>query len=256
MGWNLQDQDVLNTITSGLAPPGDIESLLADDSWANIFSMWATDMGYGGGDYTASTLFALWRDYRYGTDWQTVKATYVDAGGPSAMAWPDSVIQRFDRVVNGMEDDATGAMQELWAAAIEKFDPYVQAFLADINDLQSATPSEPTTVELTLADINRDVVDSINRETLKSIDAASGVDSFVQYWQLGDLVLLGDSHPAQYVAYVQSHGGGSGQIYMSSKGGFASRGELLVQGHGSYYEHSDDFKAAIRRFSQKKLKMV
>ena len=255
MAWNLRDDEVRATITSGVAPPADPETMLADDTWANIFSMWCTDMGHGTGDYTASAIFALWRDLTYRTEWETVKANYLDEGGAYALEWPDNVRLRFDQLANGMSDDPAGAFGEMWAAALEKLEPYMEAFRGDINDLQSETASEPVATGIAWEDIDRDLVDSINQVTLKELPDAEGLNSFLQYWQLGDLVLLGDNHPAQYLAYVKAHGGGEGQIYMNSKGGFASRGEIIVQGYGSHYEHSDDFKAAIRRFSQKKLNM-
>jgi hypothetical protein len=182
-----------------------------------------------------------------------VQATYVDGGGAAAMAWPASVTDRFARLAAGMEDDGSGALGELWGAAVEKFDDYVPLFLADVNELQSATPSQPTQVELTRSMIDQGIVDSINQAALKSLEGAGGAASFIQYVQVDDLVLIGDDHPPAYTEWVMGHAGGAGQTYMNSKGGLMSRGELLVQGYGSYHEHSDNFKAAIRRFSQKKL---
>lgn len=256
MTWNLTDDDTLAALTSTVAPPGDLESLLGDEWWAGVLSMWSTDYGFVSGDYTPSHLFQLWTHVRYSQPWQQVEETFVDADGPMALPWPEGVKQRFARLANGMDDDPSGAMQDLWYVASEWFDGYLPFFFADIAEIQASAVSEPVAVGLTLDSIDRSMVDAINQAALKSLPDAEGVDSFLPYWQLGDLVLLGDDHPSQYLQYVQENGGGEGQIYMNSKGGFASRGELLVQGHGSHHEHSDDFKTAIRRFSQKKLTFV
>lgn len=252
MSWELQDDEVRKTITEGVAPPSRAEDLLENDSWAGIFSMWATDLGFKHGDYTASRIYEFWRDYRYGTDFATMREKYLAPGNPYGIEWPQNVLDRFERVDAGMEDPA-GALAEMRNAAIEKLEPYLSAFGDDIHAIQSTAASEPTGIELTRDRIDQSLVDSINQDALKNAPAAEGLDSFVEFWMRGDLLLIGENHPGAYLDFVKN-GGVRGRLYMNSKGGAFSRGEILVQGISS--SEYDAFKTAIRRFSQKKVTLA
>lgn len=249
MSWDLHDEDVRRTLTEGLAPPSNVNDLFADDMWANVFSLWATDLGFQRGDYTASHLFDLWKDHRSNVGYETIRDKYVAPGNPYDLQWPPAVTDRFERTDAGM-DDQSGTLAELWNAAVERLDPYQGTFRRDIEEIQSSAASEPVPMALTRDRIDQQVVDSINQSALKSLPEAGGMDSFVEFWMKGDLLLIGEDHPAGYLAFARD-GGTQGQIYMNAKGGVFSRGELLVQGVGG--GNQDSFKEALRRFSQKKV---
>lgn len=249
MSWDLTDDELRKGVTATVAPPSTVDDLLGDDMWANVFSVWATDLGFQRGDYTASHLFELWTDQRHHAGYDAIRDKYVASGNAYGLDWPSSVVDRFERVDAGM-DDQSAALAELGGATVEKLDPYVTAFQADIREIQSSEGSDPQAVGLTRDRIDQAVVDKVNQAALKSLPEAGGVDSFVQFWINRDLLLIGDEHPAAYLDFAKN-GGQHGQMYMNAKGGAFSRGTLIVQGISS--TNQDAVKAAVRRFSQKKL---
>jgi hypothetical protein len=261
MVWNLKDDEMRDAITAATAPPRDPEAIFANDFWANAYSVWSTDRGFATGDYAASLLHRVWIDLTHGASGESIRSEYVDPASPSALPWPSSARDRFERVAAGMEDDYSGALGETRAATIEMLGPPVDAFLADVGALQAERASEPTRVELTRDRIDMGVIDATNQAALKSLPEAEGSDSFATFVLAGDVVLIGDDHPSPYYAYVEAKGATKGQIYMNKKGSAFSAGELraalvsnlpISQEAGRSAE--DALEEAIGRVSKKKVK--
>lgn len=230
MVWELKDEDLLGRVAATTAPPSSVDTLLGDELWSNVFSMWATDLGYQRGDYKASLLHHLWADLNYGTPGETIRAQYVDPNGPSALPWQTSVQERFERVANGMDSDFGGALAELRNATIEALEPYVSQFRGDILELQSQHVSEPTPVPVKMIRPDMSTVDSINQTTLKDLPEFSKNQggSTVKFYANSSAVLIGDNHPASYYEYLKATGHTIGTVRMMKRGGAFSPGRVEV----------------------------
>jgi hypothetical protein len=230
VAWQLTDEDMLNSVSAETAPPTDLEGLLSSDLWASVFSAWATDLGYQQGDYTASTLHRVWIDLAYSTPGETIYAQYVEPSSGSALPWPTSVFDRFERVANGMDSDYAGALAETHAAVTEMLEPYASMFRDDIFELQSQHPSEPTPIEITLSQIDMGTVDSINQAVLKDLPEFNKdpAGSRVTFYANTEVVLIGDNHPGTYYQYLYDRGHTVGTVTMMRRGSAFSAGRLEV----------------------------
>jgi hypothetical protein len=258
MEWDLKDEDLLSRIAATSAPPSDLQAILSDELWANAFSMWATDLGFNQGDYNVGNLYHVWRDLSYGAPGETVYAQYVDPSGPSALQWPSNVVERFERVANGMDSDYSGALAELRYATIETLEPYASQFRDDIHSLQSQHVSEPTLVDVKLSPPDLGMVDGINQMELKDLpefgkDAAG---SKVKVYANTEVVLIGDNHPGSAYEYLNATGHTVGTIVMMKRGGAFSAGrvevgllEIINPGGQSYGDlpapSQDDIRQAV-----------
>lgn len=230
MVWELKDEELLDRVAATTAPPSSVETLLGDELWSNAFSMWATDLGFQRGDYKASHLHHLWADLSYGTPGETIRAQYVDENGPTALPWQTSVVERFERVANGMDSDFSGALTELRHATIEALEPYVSQFRDDILGIQSQHVSEPTPVPVKMTRPDMSTVDSINQATLKDLPefGKDRESSTVKFYANGSAVLIGDNHPASYYEYLKATGHTIGTVRMMKRGGAFSPGRVEV----------------------------
>lgn len=252
MTWDLKDEDMRASIISAVAPPSVLTDLLANDMWASTFSVWATEQGWAKGVYEPSRLFELWRDYRGGTAWETVRDKYVVDGNPMSLEWPSAVKDAFGRAATG-ESEPRAALAQLWGYSAERLERYVTEFLADIKEIQSSAASEPTVVAFSREGIDQAMVDRVNGANVKDLQPKQLVNG----WLKGDLLLLGEGHPASYLAYAKD-GGVEVQVWMWDKGGAFGRGELRwTSVTGNTLIDSDQLAgigAAVARFSQKKLR--
>ena len=275
MAWELKDEDLLKRVAAATAPPGDLQTLQSDDLWANAFSMWATDLGFQQGDYKASSLLHLWADLTYGAAGETVYAQYVEPSGGAGIQWPSSVLDRFERVANGMDSDYSGALAETRAAATEMLEPYASQFRADVQAIQSEHVSEPTPVPVREAKPDMSAVDRINQMVLKDLpefrsDKANLSESQVKFYANTEVVLIGNNHPSSYYDYLDAHGHIVGTITMMRRGGAFSPGRMEVavndlvhpggESHGDRpFPHPDDILRgvieAIGRVSNKEVRI-
>lgn len=236
MAWELKDEDLLKRIAAVTAPPTDLQGLLSDELWVNAFSMWATDLGFQRGDYKASRLYHLWVDLNYSASGETILARYVDPSGELAIEWPTSVVDRFERVANGMDSEYSGALAETRAAATEMLESYGSQFRDDVQVLQSAHVSEPTRPAINLTKPDMGAVDRINQMVLKDLPeykSSKGTAdalraSQVKFYAAGSVVLIGDNHPATYYGYLDALGHTVGTITMMRRGGAFSPGRVEV----------------------------
>jgi hypothetical protein len=230
MGWKLKDDELLDRVAAATAPPGDLETLLADELWSNVFSIWATDLGFEGGDYNASRLHHLWADLSYGTAPDTIRAQYVDPGGASALPWPASVLERFERADNGMDSDYNGAVTELRHATIEALEPYASKFRDDIKGVQSEHLSQPTLVDVKLTQPDMGLVDRVNQATLKDLPEYNSdhTGATVKWFANSQVVLIGDNHPASYYQYLKATGHTEGWLMMMKRGSAFKPGRVEV----------------------------
>jgi hypothetical protein len=271
MAWELKDEDLLSRITATTAPPSDLQTILSDELWANAFSMWATDLGFNRGDYNAGNLHHLWRDLSYNVAGETVYAQYVDPSGPSTLRWPSNVLERFERVANGMESDYSGALTELRHATIEALEPYASQFRDDVHSLQSQHVSEPTLVDVKLSPPDLGTVDRINQMELKDLPefGKDAEGSKVKFYANTEVVLIGDNHPGSAYEYLNATGHTVGTIIMMKRGGAFSPGrvevgllEIIKAGGASYGDQpapsQDDIRKAVTeaigRVSNKEVK--
>jgi hypothetical protein len=106
---------------------------------------------------------------------------------------------------------------------------------------------------MTLDQIDTAKVATINQQVMKALkeppDSKSKGDS-VDFWQAGEYVLLGDTHDPRYYKLLQQEANYcKGSLTMAEKGGAFGPGKIEVFGS----RDPDDFKAAIRDFSKKKI---
>ena len=258
MAWDLQDPDWLARIAAETAPPGDVHAVLSDELWGNAFSMWATDLGYGHGDYAASTLHRVWVDLAYGADGPTVYAQYVDPSAGAGLSWPEGLVERYARAANGMDGDYSGALEETRRMTTELLEPYVARFGEDVHALQSAHVSEPTPVAARQAKPDLGAVDAINQQTLKDLPEFNSdpAGATVRFYATTDVVLIGDNHPASYYDYLTAVGYTIGTIMMMRRGSTFSAGRVqvglleVIQAGGQSYgdvpvPSQDDIRQAV-----------
>lgn len=256
MAWELKDEELLSRMTATTAPPGDPQAILSDELWANAFSMWATDLGFNQGDYRASNLHQLWRDLSYGTPGETVYLQYVEPSGQSALQWSSNVVERFERVANGIDSDYSGALTELQHATLEALEPYASQFCHDVHSVQSQHVSDPTPVDVKLAPPDLGTVDRINQMELKDMpefnkDPAGGT---VRFYANTEVVLIGDNHPGSAYEYLNATGHTIGTVMMMKRGGAFSPGrvevgllEIINPGGQSYGDRPPPSQDDIRR---------
>jgi len=237
MAWDLKDDELLKRIAERTAPPSDLRAILSDDLWANAFSMWATDLGYQRGDYAASNLHRVWADLEYNTPGETIYKQYVDPSSGSGIQWPTSVLDRFERVANGMDGDYSGALAETRAATTEMLERYVSPFRDDIQAVQSEHVSEPTTKAVNLTQPDMATVDRINQAELKDLPEYKGgqnlTASQVKFYANTGAVLIGDKHAASYYEYMDTVGHSFGTITMIKRGGAFGPGRVEVAINGA-----------------------
>ena len=233
MAWQLTDQEWLTRIAAETAPPNDVPALLSDELWANAYSMWATDLGFVQGDYTASTLHRVWVDLAYGTAGETVYEQYLDPSAGSGVPWPEALLDRFARAANGMDSDYSGALDETRRVVSEMLEPYVARFCEDVHALQSENVSEPMPVPAASVKPDLGAVDAINQAVLKDLpefrsEKANLADSRVRFYATADVVLIGDDHPASYYEYLNAVGHTIGTITMMRRGSAFNPGRMEV----------------------------
>ena len=236
MAWDLKDDDLLKRIAERTEPPSDLRAILSDEVWANAFSMWATDLGYQRGDYAASNLHRVWRDLEYNTPGETIYNQYVDPSSGSGIQWPTSVLDRFERVSNGMDSDYSGALAETRAATTEMLERYVTPFRDDIQAVQSEHVSEPTPVAINLTKPDMGTIDRVNQMALKDLpefrNSQNLPASQVKWYATSETVLIGDNHPASYYEYLDATGHHVGTITMMKRGGAFGAGRVEVALNG------------------------
>lgn len=240
MAWELKDEHLLERVAASTAPPADIRAILADELWTNVFSMWATDRGWLDGDYIPSRLYRLSADLNYGTPGETIRARYVEPSGELAVQWPAVVLDRFERVANGMDSDYSGALTEIRNAATETLETYVSRFRDDISQIQASHVSDPKTPDrITLGQIDTSFVDRVNQAELKDLieykeATTKGTieKSQVKFYASTELVLIGDNHSGICYDYLNMTGHSFGTITMMQKGGAFGAGRVEVAING------------------------
>jgi hypothetical protein len=241
MPWNA-DQESLQFL-AGAGQPPDIASIMGDPMWAQTFYRWADDHSLQVQDIDLQSYAEFVAFSHQG--W-TITQLYERFGARDGFSridrWGAELLSDFGFAAHDGQD-TVNAMPRLWENATEYLAQYRDAFAADVD--ANVGVSDPTMADhIDPNDFDQSVIDGVNEYNLKNLDEG-GVISF---FQARDLVLIGDGFPMEYVRYAANAGTG-GTITMESRGSFGSTGEILVEGSSD----PDSFKAAVRRFSKKKI---
>lgn len=93
-------------------------------------------------------------------------------------------------------------------------------------------------------DIDMAAVDAMNASELKQLNEGQATN----YYQAGDVVLIGDWHQPEWITWVKHQDAFcKGWIYVTAKGSTFDPGTLTIQNS----LHQAEFKAAMKRISKK-----
>jgi hypothetical protein len=250
MAWTVTDVATVVSLREAGEPPTDLGTFFADPTWYWAWQLWAGEQAQDGDDvpWNAGAFLAALAS---GDAVADTAATFVGDGAPNRVQLPVGLEIRVDRLLRGEPDEDADALRDsVWDAVSNTVFGYLGAFVADLREVQANTQLEAQQ-DVEGSGITRDhvvesEVDERNQYFLKDLDEGTSIG----FCQSGDLVLIGQGHHPLYYAWVRSQPDATeGSITMEEKGSGFSTGSISVTGYGD----PDAFKAAIRRFSKKKI---
>lgn len=225
--------------------PNSIDRVMQDGNWQAIFIRWLDDTATTNSDYIFSCNVAkFWSQLDNGMSFDNMRELYCEPMSSEYIEFPADARKMFDEVIDGLYDDgeARSSLRAYCSQWLEVIYPYFTDFLRQ-------NQWAPQAATLTRDRIDDAVVDNVNQATLKGMREPGQAADF---WQTGDLVLIGGGHAASYYQFVTDSGGVQGQIEIVSRGSAFSSGEIRVTGCTDQAR----FKQAVRRFSDKKITYV